>query len=222
MRPVIWIVIAGALWGAPRMPMAAQTAPLEERARQLGGDAAQAARSDPAHAESMVAARYREALTLGTDAALRGRITSAFLRGFQEAGAVEVTPLPPSGGRIFDIATARDVMLGRPVGASAVFTPDTNPIYVWFRHLGFQSGAVITAVWYFIGTATPVRLAEGSVTITPPADWGQFSCNLSTGERWPTGDYRIDFLVGTQLIAQARFRVEAARGQPSTRCLGCG
>ena len=202
---------------------AAYAADIEAQAYRVGADAAQAARIDPARAESIVAARYREALTLATDEAARGRIKAAFQRGYQEAVASAATDAaapaqasgPPSAGRIFDITTARDVAWGQPVGPSTVFTPDTNPIYVWLHHQGLEAGTTIKAVWYFLGTATPTKIGEGSVTVTPPADWGQFNYELAAGKRWPAGDYRIELLIGTQPVAEARFQVAAAPGLAS-------
>ena len=70
---------------------AAYAADIEAQAYRVGADAAQAARIDPARAESIVAARYREALTLATDEAARGRIKAAFQRGYQEAVASAAT-----------------------------------------------------------------------------------------------------------------------------------
>ncbi len=216
------IILAAALLLGVGLASSAQVADPDAQAYRLGADAAQAARIDPANAESIVAARYREALTLGTDDASRARIRAAFQRGYQEALAAPSTPTPstppvaapplpsPSAARIYDVTVARDVAWGQPVGPSTDLTPDVNPIYVWFRHQGLAAGTTITAVWYFLSTATPTKIGEGLVTITPPADWGQFNYELAAGKRWPAGDYRIEILVGTQQVAEARFQVASA------------
>lgn len=209
----------------------AQQNDADAQARRLGVEAAQAARADPANSEAIVAARYREALTLATDEASRTRIRSAFQRGYQEALATQAPAPPPrtpaastlpatappaaaQGPRIFDITTARSVAWGQPVGASTVFAPNINPIYVWFRHQGIDAGATLTAVWYFLGTATPLRIGEGSVTVTPHTDWAQFSFTLAADKEWPAGEYRVEVLVGAQSVAETRFQVTAAGTVP--------
>jgi hypothetical protein len=119
---------------------------------------------------------------------------------------VQTAPSP----RIFDVMTARNVAWGQPVGPSGVFSPDVNPIYVWFRHQGLAAGTTITAVWYFTSTATPTKIGEGSVTVTPSSDWGQFNFELAQGKRWPVGDYRVEMLVSGAPVGEARFQVATA------------
>lgn len=223
---LLFLLVSAAALG-PLARAEAQAPTLDERAHRFGTDAAHAARLDPANAEAIVAARYREALALGPDDASRARSKAAFQRGYQEALAapapsaptpsrtptqspIAAPPSPPSAARIYDITPARGVAWGQPVGPGQVFGPDINPIYVWFRHEGISAGTAIMAVWYFLGTATPYRIGEGSVTVTPPADWGQFNYELAAGKRWPEGEYRVELLVMGQMLAEARFRVATA------------
>jgi ribosome modulation factor len=195
----------------------AEAGELEDIAYRLGVEAAKTAQSDPAKAEDIIAARYREVLALTQDQNARERVKAAFQRGYQETLAgIERPPVPSvqQKERIYNITPARDVAWGRPVGQSDVFTPDTNPIYVWFRHEGFPAGTAITAVWYFLGTPTPYKIGEGTVTVTQPSDWGQFNYELEAGKRWPLGDYRVELLVAGTPVGEARFRI--VKEVPST------
>ena len=121
------------------------------------------------------------------------------------------TPAPPAvaGGaaRIFDITMAREVAWGQPVGASDSFAPTVNPIYVWFHHQGITPGTAITAVWFYTSSANPIRIGDGSVTVTPPSDWGQFNFELGPGKLWPVGDYRVELTVAGRVLGEARFHV---------------
>lgn len=209
------IILAAALLLGVGLASSAQAADPDAQAHRLGADAAQAARVDPANAESAVAARYREALALGTDDAARARIRAAFQRGYQDALAAPTFPAPPAA-RVYDVTVARDVAWGQPVGPSRVFTPDVNPLYVWFHHQGIAPGTTIGAVWYFLGTATPTKIGEGSVNVTPPADWAQFTYELAAGKRWPAGEYGVEILVGGQRLAEARFQVAASAPPTAT------
>ena len=80
------------------------------------------------------------------------------------AGAVgQVAPAIPFGeeavtGRISNIVTARDVRNGAAVDITDTFTPDVNPIHVWFRLAGFAPGTTLTSRWTFLGGSAPSYL----------------------------------------------------------------
>lgn len=188
----------------------AEAGELEDHAYRLGVEAAKSAQSNPAKAEDIISARYREAMALTPDEAMRPRLKEAFQRGYKETlTRIEHAPLKDvfQKGRIYNITATRNVAWSQPVGPSDVFTPDTNPIYVWFRHEGFSDGATITAVWYFLGTPTPYKIGEGTVTLTQPSDWGQFNYELAAGKKWPLGDYRVELQVAGTPVGETRFRV---------------
>lgn len=133
--------------------------------------------------------------------------------GLVSSGARVAQPiLAQAGPRIYDVTVAKGVEAGRPVAPGAAFTPDTNPIYVWFRHEGLAAGARVTAVWYYLEPASPLRIADASMIIQPPTDWGQFNFELAAGKRWPLGAYRVELLVDGQPAAQAPFEVSLAAG----------
>ena len=121
-------------------------------------------------------------------------------------------PYPPaavasSAGELSEITAARQVAWGAPVGASDSFTPDVNPIFVWFRHRGLAAGAKIEAVWTYLETAQPREIGRGEVSVTAPSDWGQFSYELEAGKAWPAGRYRVALSIDGRPAGEARFRV---------------
>lgn len=197
----------------------AQSANLEEQAYRIGIKAAQEAQTDPVNAEELIAKRYSEVLELSQDEAVRSRLKTAFQRGYREAlaGVLEVPSLSQRQDiRIYDITTCRSVAWGKPVGVSDTFTPDINPIYVWFRHEGIPAGTTITSVWYFLETSAPYKIGEGAVTVTPPSDWGQFNFELAEDKQWPEGNYRVDILIGGKTIGEARFKVKKGSSAESS------
>ncbi len=210
------------LGAAEAAPAGAPAAPsIDERAFRLGVEAAGLARSDPAHAEALIAERYRQALDLTTDETLGPRLTEAFRRGFssQTAGVAPpapgaaaqpaAQPPPARGPRLFDVTAARGVAQGRPVGPGGTFTSDTNPIYVWFRHEGLPAGTRVTCVWYYLETTPVMRIADADLTLDPPTDWGQFNMELPAGRPWPVGNYRVELLLAGRPAAEARFEIVA-------------
>ena len=130
-------------------------------------------------------------------------------------------PAPPTRpGRIFSVATAYGVGEQGPVRPTDVFTPDTNPIFVWFRHEGFAPGTAITCDWFYEESKPPLRITEARAEVGPAANSGHFSFELAPGKRWPAGRYRIELRAGGDVAAEARYRVEetvAARPYVHTR-----
>lgn len=121
-----------------------------------------------------------------------------------------------SAGRIVEIATAREIAWGAPVDPTEVFDPGVNPIYVWFRHEGFAAGASVSSVWFYEGKTPPRRIAEASVALKPPSDWGQFNLELAAGKRWPAGNYRVELRIGDTIKTEVRFKVaDAAVSEPA-------
>jgi hypothetical protein len=130
--------------------------------------------------------------------------------------AAAVTVQPPATPRIFDVTPAHGVVAGKPVGPSDVFTPDQNPIYVWFRHEGCVAGTTIASDWYYLGSQPPLHITEGRATVDASANSGQFNLELAPGNRWPLGDYRGALRGDGRPAAAARFRVveSAPRHEP--------
>jgi hypothetical protein len=139
------------------------------------------------------------------------------LLAFVLAAAPSAAPAPPAPpqaqpARIFDVTAAHGVDSGRAVGPTATFTPDTNPIYVWFQYEGLPAGTTITSVWYYLGTDTPTRIEQAAATTVQGANSGQFNLELAAGKAWPEGAYRVDLLVDGKVVAMGRFTV--ARAMP--------
>lgn len=109
--------------------------------------------------------------------------------------------------RLFDVTTAHGVVENRPFRPTQVFTPDDNPIYVWFRGEGCIAGTAITSVWFYLETDPPLRFGEATVVVDRPDDWGQFNFELAPGRLWPVGEYRIELRVDDERLAETRFRV---------------
>jgi hypothetical protein len=124
-------------------------------------------------------------------------------RRFQVAGA-------PALPKIAEAKPARGVKDGKPVDPGAVFAPDANPIYVWFRVESGKVEATLRAVWRYLGEGGDRVIGEGDLKLPPDATWGDFQYQLAAGKRWPVGDYRVEILMGDQQIASVPFRVEAA------------
>jgi hypothetical protein len=112
------------------------------------------------------------------------------------------------------VTVARNVAWGKPVGPSEVFTPEINPIYVWFQYEGLPVGRTITSVWYYLDTVTPTQIEKAAVTIPATGNSANFSLELAPGKLWPAGAYRVDLLVDGKSMAEARFSI--ARVTPAT------
>jgi len=119
--------------------------------------------------------------------------------------------------RLFDVTAAHGVVDKRPFRPTQVFTPQDNPIYVWFRGEGCITGTTIKSLWYYLETDPPLRFTEGEVVVERPDDWGQFNFELAPGKQWPLGEYRIELRVGNVLLAETRFRVQALDDGSSSR-----
>ncbi|MDA1185890.1 MAG: hypothetical protein O2930_14755, partial [Acidobacteria bacterium] len=115
-------------------------------------------------------------------------------------------PSTPSG-RISNIVTARDVRAGAPVDITDTFTPDVNPIHVWFRLDGFAPGTILTTRWTYLGGSAPLIIGTGEATVVPTNNYGTFSYELAPGKRWPAGEYRVDILLGGTALGAATFLV---------------
>lgn len=113
-------------------------------------------------------------------------------------------------GRISNIVTARDVQWGSAIGITDTFTPDVNPIHVWFRVSGFAPGTMLTTRWTYFGAQEPMVIGTGELTTAPANDYGTFSYELAAGKRWPAGEYRVEILLGGTVLGSATFLV---RGQ---------
>jgi hypothetical protein len=136
-------------------------------------------------------------------------IVAAIAQAGVSDALAQVAPAEP---RLYDITVAAGIQDGRPAGVARAFRPGTNPIFVWFRHEGLAPGAQITSVWYYLEPAEPLRIADTSVTIQSPADWGQFNLQLGPGKQWPLGQYRVTVLVEGKPLAEARFEITLATG----------
>ena len=99
-----------------------------------------------------------------------------------EERAFQTNPTSQSGPRIFDATSARGVADGKPVQPGELFTPEENPIYVWFRHEGCAEGATITSNWHYLGSQPPLHIAEARATVGPAANSGQFNFELAPGK----------------------------------------
>ena len=142
---------------------------------------------------------------------MRARHTVPFLiAAAVVAGFGIARPHAQPDPRVFDATTAHGVVDGKPDRPTGLFSPDDNPIYVWFRAERCAIGTTIRSVWYYEETDPPLRFSEGSVMVEVLDDWGQFNFELSPGKRWPIGDYRVELWVADALVAATTFRVAAS------------
>ena len=118
-----------------------------------------------------------------------------------------VEPARPSG-RISNIVTARRVLGGEPAEVTDRFTPDVNPIHVWFRLNGFAPGNLLTSRWTYLGGAAPMVIGTGEFTVDGAAEYGTFSYELAQGKRWPAGSYRVEILFNGTMLGAAAFLVD--------------
>lgn len=118
------------------------------------------------------------------------------------------TPSSP-GPRLLDVTLAHGVAAGRPVGPTDVFTPDENPLYVWFRPDSVPGGTTVTSDWFYEDMQQPMRIGEARATVEASAQSGQFNIEMPPGKPWPVGRYRVELRIADRLAAEARFRVAA-------------
>lgn len=203
---------------APSLAQPAATA-LETRAFQLGAEAASRAQSDRTNAEALIAERYRQALDLSPDPAVQSRLKEAFERGYRSAvpgtPASTLPSAPPSSSaqqeaQLADLTMAHGVEQGRPIGSTDSFTPDDNPIYVWFRPQAVPAGATVVSDWFYDEPTPALRITEGRTVVDQAATFGQFNVDLAPGKKWPAGRYHVELRIGDRLVAQTRFRVADA------------
>ena len=116
---------------------------------------------------------------------------------------------PAGFGRISNIVTALEVRQGQAIGITDQFTPEVNPIYVWFRVSGFATGTALLSRWLYLGGREPVVVGTAEARVKPDSDHGAFSLELAPGKRWPAGDYRAEILADGNVIGSAPFTVIA-------------
>lgn len=118
----------------------------------------------------------------------------------------------PQGVEVYGIMTSSRHPSESPLGVSDTFSLDQNRIYCYFKLRGVRAGSAISSVWYFLGTNSPEKIAEISVT-SRGGDSAQFDilrdshCN-EEAKRMPRGKYRIDILIDGKKEAQTYFRVQ--------------
>jgi hypothetical protein len=129
-------------------------------------------------------------------------LVSAFLMR-DSARRLEARSTP----HLVDVTPAHGVFNGRPVEPTDLFTPDDTPIYVWFRCEGCAIGTVITSSWWYVEPEPPLRFGHGSLTVSTLEDFGEFHCELLSGQRWPIGSYRVELRINGIAAAEVPFRV---------------
>jgi hypothetical protein len=118
----------------------------------------------------------------------------------------------PQGVEVYGIMTSSRHPSESPLGVSDTFSLDQNRIYCYFKLRGVRAGSAISSLWYFLGTNSPEKIAEISVT-SRGGDSAQFDilrdshCN-EEAKRMPRGKYRIDILIDGKKEGQTYFRVQ--------------
>jgi hypothetical protein len=121
----------------------------------------------------------------------------------------------PAAPKIVEAKPARGVKDGKPVDPRDVFTPDMNPIYVWYRIAGNAAPAEIRSIWHYLGGGEDVASeAEGG---TQPAgrEWGYVGKELPPGGTWPLGEYRVDIMIDGRVAMAVPFRVADVPAKPA-------
>lgn len=132
----------------------------------------------------------------------------------REAEASRRIAQAPSPIRLSDATPARGVKDGKPVEPGAVFSPDVNPIYVWFRLDGVTAVTKLRQVWYYLGTGADRTIGGGEFTAPAGSRWADVKYTLDAGKRWLLGEYRVEIYAGDKRLAEVPFRVADAGAQP--------
>jgi hypothetical protein len=103
--------------------------------------------------------------------------------------------------------TARSVVRGAAVDITDRFTPDINPIHVWFRVSGFGPATTLLSKWTYLGGQQPLVIGTAEVALEPANDWATFNYELVPGKRWPAGEYLVEILMGNSVVGRATFEV---------------
>ena len=112
------------------------------------------------------------------------------------------------------VAPARGVKDGKPVEPGATFTPEVNPIYVWFRLEGVTAATKLRQVWHYLGAGADRTIGEGDFTAPAGAKWADVKFTLAEGKRWPLGEYRVEIFAGDRQLAAVPFSVAEAGAEP--------
>lgn len=162
------LLVSVLLCGAAFAPVFAQSASpaLEDRAFQLGVEAASRARVDQANAEAVIAERYRQTLDLSPDPAVQPRLKDAFQRGYRSAiaggsasaptstsaaGAVYVHPsagyqiAPPPGWSVNDKVPTADVQM-RAADGNGLVEITSGPVSTRLDPVSYAAGWESVAV----------------------------------------------------------------------------
>jgi uncharacterized RDD family membrane protein YckC len=92
-----------------------------------------------------------------------------------------------------------------------LFSPSTPALYLLFTLADVPADTTIRVVWtaeQVQGEQPQLRIGEAEVTAGGDRSQGSFSLPRSISS-WPTGAYRADLYIGSQLARSIQFRIEA-------------
>ena len=122
------------------------------------------------------------------------------------AATSTAAPVSSSPG-IKDIQISSGFSAGKATGAASSFSQSTKTIYASYTATGQSTGVKVQSVWYQEKENTLVKIKTLNSTLPATGVSKEFSLS-SSGDSWPAGNYRVEFLINGAIAGAAPFTIE--------------
>lgn len=103
------------------------------------------------------------------------------------------------------IATAIDENL-LPLKATDVLPKDTSKVHCWIKWRDAKINTQLVVSWHYV--TDDVRILDYPFTIPKKEGMGSIMLSMPNGKNLPSGQYRVNLLLGKRALKSLSFRIE--------------
>jgi hypothetical protein len=103
------------------------------------------------------------------------------------------------------IATAVDENL-LPLKVTDIFPKDTNKVSCWIKWRDTKINTQLVASWHYI--TDDIHILDYSFIIPKREGMGSIVLAMPDGKNLPSGQYKVDLLLGKRVLKTLGFRIE--------------